>query len=140
QRVCIQRFPVATGSNERSGMPPPQPRESAFTASPAASDQQAPIALITGAASGIGKATAEHFQALGWRIVGVDLSPSDFDRSVRLDVTDHAAFVGVVESIESELGPVELLVTAAGFDQEIPIVEMTMPEWDRLFDVVFGGT
>jgi 2-hydroxycyclohexanecarboxyl-CoA dehydrogenase len=118
----------------------PQPRESAFTASPASSEKQAPIAVITGAASGIGKATAEHFQALGWRIVGVDLSPSHLERSVRLDVTDYAAFVGIVELIESELGPVELLVTAAGFDQEVPIVEMTMPDWDRLFEVVFGGT
>jgi len=99
-----------------------------------------PVAVVTGAASGIGRVTGEHLQSLGWQVVGVDRNESQFPTTMRIDVTDRHGFIGAISQVESTVGPIELLVNAAGYDQEIPIGELPDHEWDRMFAVLVGGT
>jgi len=97
-------------------------------------------AFITGAASGIGRATAELFAAKGWWVGAADRNTAGLEelcdalgkdscRPWRLDVTDRAAWDAVVgELAEQTGGQLDLLfnnagVAAAGFFEEIPIEE-----------------
>jgi short-subunit dehydrogenase len=78
--------------------------------------------LITGAARGIGLATAELLVADGARVVLADLdgelaasaAASLGARSVGLDVTDHAAFTAALDAIETDGGPLDVLINNAG--------------------------
>lgn len=98
-------------------------------------------AVVTGAASGIGAACAALLQASGWRVGGIDLRPSRTDRSVQADVTSADAVEAGVAEIAEALGPVELLVTAAGhYEEEIDVAEITRTQWDRMLAVILGGT
>lgn len=80
------------------------------------------IVFVTGAARGIGRATAAALVAEGARVVIADL---DADlaaqtagelgiRSVGLDVTDHAAFTAALDDAERDLGPLDVLINNAG--------------------------
>ena len=100
-----------------------------------------PVAVVTGAASGIGAACAALLRRSGWRVGGIDLNPSPTDRSVQLDVTDADAVEAGVAEIAATLGPVELLVTAAGhYEEGIDVAEITRTQWDRMLAVILGGT
>jgi len=98
------------------------------------------IAFITGAASGIGRATAELFAAQGWWIGAADRNAGGLEelrdalgkercRPWHLDVTDKAAYDGVIAELAEETGGrLDLLynnagVGAAGFFEDIPIEE-----------------
>jgi 2-hydroxycyclohexanecarboxyl-CoA dehydrogenase len=72
------------------------------------------VAVVTGAASGIGAATAEALAARGWRVAGVDLNRSETELSVQADVTDRAAVQAAVDHAAKELGPPDVMITAAG--------------------------
>ena len=71
--------------------------------------------LITGAASGIGQAAAEHMRAAGARVAGIDLQPDDSRDIVQGDIADPAAIERAVpEAIERLGGGVDVLVNNAG--------------------------
>ena len=81
----------------------------------------APIALITGAAQGIGLACAEALHADGYRVVLADLQPSVTEVAKGLgglgivcDMSDSAAIAAMFDRVEAELGPVSALVNNAG--------------------------
>ena len=57
------------------------------------------VALISGAASGIGRACAEVMRGAGWRTAGIDLNASDTDLSLRADVSDRAAVAAAVDQV-----------------------------------------
>ena len=57
------------------------------------------VALISGAASGIGRACAEVMHGAGWRTAGIDLNASDTDASMRADVSDRAAVAAAVDEV-----------------------------------------
>jgi len=106
---------------------------------PPATDQ--PVAVITGAASGIGRACAGLMRRSGWRAAGIDLNPSDTDLSLRADVSDRTAVVAAVDQAAELFGQIDLLVSAAGYYEEgIDVADITLAQWDRMLAVILGGT
>ena len=101
----------------------------------------APVALVTGAASGIGAACAALMAEHGWRTIGLDLRTCATDVSIQADVTDRSAVAAGVARALGELGRIDLLVTAAGYYEEgIDVVDITREQWDRMLAVIVGGT
>ena len=72
------------------------------------------VAFITGAAGVIGNTVARRLSKDGWKIAGLDLRRSSVGLALQVDVTDQAAMVGAVAETNRRLGPISLLVTAAG--------------------------
>jgi NAD(P)-dependent dehydrogenase (short-subunit alcohol dehydrogenase family) len=99
------------------------------------------VALVTGAARGLGAAIAATLQANGRRVAGLDLrDTAGVDLGLAVDVTDPAAVSAAVAQVELELGPIEELVTAAGIYEMAPIDEIDDARWDRMLGVNLSGT
>ena len=79
---------------------------------------EAPVAVITGAASGIGAACARLLRDTGWRTAGIDLNDSATDLPARLDVTDTGGVRSAVGVVAETFGRIDLAVTAAGYYEE----------------------
>jgi len=100
-----------------------------------------PVALVTGAASGIGAETAALFRRRGWRTAGIDLRPSDTDQSVQCDVTDAAAMRAAIDGIAAKAGRIDAAVSAAGYYEEgIDVCDISRAQWDSMLAVILGGT
>jgi NAD(P)-dependent dehydrogenase (short-subunit alcohol dehydrogenase family) len=100
-----------------------------------------PAAVITGAASGIGRACAERLRRDGWRIACIDLRDSDAEMSVTADVRDRAAVSAAVDEAAARFGRIDLAVTAAGYYEEgIDAADISHGQWDRMLAVILGGT
>jgi NAD(P)-dependent dehydrogenase (short-subunit alcohol dehydrogenase family) len=100
-----------------------------------------PVAVVTGAASGIGRACADVMRRSGWRTAGIDLNRSDADLSLRADVSDRAAVTGVIDQVAELWGQIDLLVSAAGYYEEgIDVADITLAQWNRMLAVILGGT
>ena len=96
--------------------------------------------LITGAAKGIGRATATMFAAAGAKVIGFDLETSDSPlRILRCDLTREADIVSAVATAAAELGGIDVLVNNAGIMQESPIEAVTAEHIDRHFAVNVRG-
>jgi NAD(P)-dependent dehydrogenase (short-subunit alcohol dehydrogenase family) len=99
------------------------------------------VALISGAASGIGRACASVMRRSGWQTAGIDLNASVTDLSLRADVSDRTAVFGAVDQVVERFGRIDLLVTAAGYYEEgIDVADITVAQWDRMLGVILGGT
>jgi NAD(P)-dependent dehydrogenase (short-subunit alcohol dehydrogenase family) len=110
------------------------------------------VALVTGGASGIGRAIAIGIAESGAAVALVDLPSADFSASmeaveaaggralaVPADVTDPASMQAAVERAQSELGPLTLAVNAAGIANAAPAEDMELSMWQRLYDVDVTG-
>jgi len=73
-------------------------------------------AVVTGGASGIGRAIAQRLEADGHHVATIDLQRSDADFAYTADVTDREQVDAALDNIRSQLGPVSILVNAAGLD------------------------
>jgi NAD(P)-dependent dehydrogenase (short-subunit alcohol dehydrogenase family) len=100
------------------------------------------VAVVTGAARGIGLRIAETFLALGARVAACDLEAPDIPEAlgVAMDVTDSASVAAGLARVESELGPAAMLVTCAGIFVPCALAELDSEEWQRTLDVNLTGT
>jgi NAD(P)-dependent dehydrogenase (short-subunit alcohol dehydrogenase family) len=104
------------------------------------------VALVTGASSGIGKATALRLAALGFTVYAaarrVERMADMADHGIHvesLDVTDDGSMVKVVDKIVSEHGRIDILVNNAGYGSYGAVEDVPIAEARRQFDVnVFG--
>lgn len=104
--------------------------------------EPAPVALITGAASGIGAATTERFLAGGWNVAAVDINRVDHGPGATSIVADlrkvddcRRAVAEVVEGT----GRLDAVVNAAGVWTEGPSSATTEDDWDNVIDINLKG-
>jgi NAD(P)-dependent dehydrogenase (short-subunit alcohol dehydrogenase family) len=111
--------------------------------------EDAPLAVVTGGASGIGAATAAVLAASGWRSLVVDIRPGakpggDAPALVwpePVDIADEAQVERAVAAIEETHGPIDGLVNAAGILGRMhPPERLRMADWDREMAVDLRGT
>jgi 2-hydroxycyclohexanecarboxyl-CoA dehydrogenase len=98
------------------------------------------VALITGAASGIGAEITTLLSKRSWKVAGLDLRGSKADLSLFADVADPAAVRAAVDQATRELGPISLLVTVAGHYEMLPVSEIGIERWHHMLAVHLGGT
>jgi|1186.fasta_scaffold80052_2 NAD(P)-dependent dehydrogenase (short-subunit alcohol dehydrogenase family) len=97
------------------------------------------VAVVTGAAMGIGRAVARRFADEGAWVVAVDVAP--FDRPYplvgqrRLDVTDEAGWAGLVAHVLARFGRVDVLANVAGVIGYDAVEELELAEWRRIIGV-----
>jgi 2-hydroxycyclohexanecarboxyl-CoA dehydrogenase len=96
-------------------------------------------AVVTGGGSGIGQAIANRLRADGYHVATIDLSPSDEDFAFTADVTDRAAIDEVLGAIRTQLGPVTILVNAAGLDGFKRFLDIDFDTWQRIINVNLHG-
>jgi 2-hydroxycyclohexanecarboxyl-CoA dehydrogenase len=110
------------------------------------------IAIVTGAASGIGRAIALHAAAEGAAVAVVDVNgegASDTARAIEkaggravaqaVDITDTAGVRRMVEAVVARWGTVHALVNCAGWDRPLPFVETTEDFWERVLAINLKG-
>jgi 3-oxoacyl-[acyl-carrier protein] reductase len=99
-------------------------------------------AIVTGAASGIGRATAMKLLAEGAAVVGLDLNAPDdaFVSFIAADVSDHAAVTLAMDQAVARLGGLDIIVNVAGILRESPLARFDFEALDRMFAVNVRGT
>ena len=104
------------------------------------------VAVVTGAASGIGAAIADLFRSEGATLALFDLAePSDEVQSQadvsthRVDVTDAQSVRQAVEEVIAQHGRIDVLVSAAGILDEVPFLEMSPQRWEKTIAVDLHG-
>ncbi|MER6958140.1 MULTISPECIES: SDR family oxidoreductase [unclassified Streptomyces] len=106
------------------------------------SDFEGLTALVTGGASGIGRATAELLAERGARVAVLDLDPSSVEKPLlgyRADVGDDASVRAAVEAAVAELGGLDILVNNAGIGAQGTVEDNDDAEWHRVLDVNVVG-
>ncbi|MFC9132305.1 SDR family NAD(P)-dependent oxidoreductase [Streptomyces sp. NPDC057099] len=102
------------------------------------SDFEGIKALVTGGASGIGRATADLLAERGARVAVLDLDPSPIDKPLlayRADVTDDASVREAVAAAVADLGGLDVLVNNAGIGAQGTVEDNPDDEWHRVYDV-----
>jgi NAD(P)-dependent dehydrogenase (short-subunit alcohol dehydrogenase family) len=101
------------------------------------------VAVVTGAANGIGRHVAQTLAVMGARVGGIDIRHGDRGRlaaAVEADVRDEAAVKRAFDQIEGELGRTEMLVTSAGVFSPAYLDELTFEAWTRTLQINLTGT
>ena len=116
-------------------MPPPPPN----------------VALVTGAARGIGLATAKRFLAEGWRVALLDiagerlhnavaaLAEADNTLALECDVSDADAVTAAIAKVNERFGRLDALVNNAGVAVFAPLLETSEADWNRILAVNLTG-
>ncbi len=91
-----------------------------------------PAAIVTGAASGIGHATAERLRADGYDVLGVDLRDADFTA----DLTTREGNADAVEAAITAFGGLDLVVANAGVQHVAPVREFPEDRWDQILAIL----
>ena len=110
------------------------------------------VAVVTGAASGIGRATAQALAAQGARVVVADIAREAGEAAaaalreqglaahfLEVDLTDADSTTRFAQQVQTEFGPVDILVNAAGWGHTKPFWEGTPELWDKLVALNFVG-
>ncbi len=110
------------------------------------------VAIVTGAAQGIGRAIAMRLAQEGAQVAIADINDSGAIETaheisstgaralgLKLDVTSLDQALAAIEKVERELGPIDILVNNAGWDKVEPFVENTPETWERVIAINFRG-
>ena len=109
------------------------------------------VALVTGAARGIGLATARRFLTEGWNVALLDLEEAELDAAlaeidlpertlkVHCDVSDPRQVEAAMAAVRKRFGQLDALVNNAGIAVFKPILETTPEEWNRVLSVNLTG-
>jgi NADP-dependent 3-hydroxy acid dehydrogenase YdfG len=105
------------------------------------------VALVTGASSGIGEATARALAAHGATVAAVARRKDRLDAlvgeiggvAIEADVTDREQAVGAVEQTVQEHGRLDIVINNAGVMLLGPIVDAPVEEWDRMIELNLQG-
>lgn len=111
------------------------------------------VALITGAAQGLGKSTAERLARDGATVVVADLNLEKAEQTaaeirgnghdaiaVMMNVADEQSIASAMEHVVSEKGKVTILVNNAGILNDTPALDVPMEVWQRSLDVMLSGS
>ena len=100
------------------------------------------VALVTGAASGIGRATATRLRDEGARVVGLDIAPVDLSgiQGIRCDLRDEDQVADAIADAVGWGGRIDLLANVAGVAASAHTTDVTLAEWDRILAVNLTGT
>ena len=101
------------------------------------------VAIVTGAAGGIGRCTTEHFVKEGAKVIACDMVdiPYQLDgvEPYRLNVTDFAACEACFNHVAEKYGRIDILVNNAGITRDAMTAKMTEEQWDLVIDVNLKG-
>ena len=110
------------------------------------------VAIVTGAAQGIGKAIVSRLAAEGAKVALADVQLDSAEQTaaeirstgadaiaIRLDVTKLDDAIAAADRVERELGPIDILVNNAGWDAVQPFLETGPDLWDKLIAINFRG-
>lgn len=106
------------------------------------------VAIITGAAKGIGFATAKRFAQEGAKVMITDVNPDAVKAAVDLipgseafvmNVTDRASVEAAVDQVMQRHGRIDILINNAGITQDARLVKMTEAQFDAVIDVNLKG-
>jgi NAD(P)-dependent dehydrogenase (short-subunit alcohol dehydrogenase family) len=109
------------------------------------------VALVTGAARGIGLATAKRFLAEGWRVALLDieaellrnavagLANADNTLALHCDVADAVQVAKAMDQVTSRFGRLDALVNNAGVAVFAPLLETSDADWNRILAVNLSG-
>jgi 3-oxoacyl-[acyl-carrier protein] reductase len=106
--------------------------------------ETARVALITGAAGGLGKGLVMEFEAQGWRVAAgfhrtPCATPSGTIWPVQFDVANEAQVRAAVAQVLARWGRIDTLVNNAGLTADHPLWQMTETDWDRVLEVNLKG-
>jgi 2-hydroxycyclohexanecarboxyl-CoA dehydrogenase len=96
-------------------------------------------ALVTGGGSGIGQAVANRLRSGGYHVATVDLVASDEKLAHTADVTDRTAVDAALGAVREQLGPVTILVNAAGMERFKRFTDLTFDDFSHVIDVNLNG-
>lgn len=109
---------------------------------------QGKVAVVTGAARGIGKAVSLKFAEEGAHIALVDILEKELDETkaeveafggkvmaIPADLTNDEQVYGLVDKVVSEFGTIDILMNIAGISREMPLNEMPMDVWDKIIEI-----
>jgi 2-hydroxycyclohexanecarboxyl-CoA dehydrogenase len=110
------------------------------------------VALVTGGAQGIGRGIAAALAAQGFRVAIADLNAEAATQTakdlteaggtviaVEVNITDTASVEAGLHAITRDLGPVEVVVNNAGWDDFMPFTATSEEFWDKILDINFKG-
>ncbi len=110
------------------------------------------VAVVTGAASGIGQATAEALAAAGANVIVADIAKEKGEAAAAairnkgqraeflpVDLTDEASINAFADAVHAKVGAVDILVNGAGWGQTKPFWECTPDLWEKLIALNFVG-
>ena len=106
------------------------------------------VAIITGAAKGIGFATAQRFAQEGAKVIIADINQEAVNAAAAqtsnaegyvMDVTDRASIQSVVDQVMQKHGHIDILINNAGITQDARLIRMTEAQFDTVIDVNLKG-